>query len=253
MATSNPISLTKAEVIDLMRGIALGRTLHDLEKQSGVSVESFLFMLQTDQDVAFAFKKARELSSYVLEDEVTDKLRLNADEPTSAAKTNALKAWADHVDSIIKARNPMVYSGKVDVGAAINVRFVTTLDLNAPKTIDNVYDLTGTVVEEAEIKDVTETDFNRLVDGLTNEATSSPFSTALALSQESESIEQAAARLEQAIDGSEPADGYSSLGESQSAQAERVEPAPTKAVPPKKRRASRSGTGKEQAKTAKVQ
>ena len=87
---SNILPADKADIIKNLRGIALGRTLQDLEKETGMSVESFIYLVQTDQDVALAFKTARELSAYVLEDEVTTKLRLNTDEPTGAVKTNAM-------------------------------------------------------------------------------------------------------------------------------------------------------------------
>lgn len=236
---SNILPADKADIIKNLRGVALGRTLQDLEKETGMSIESFIYLVQTDQDVALAFKTARELSAYVLEDEVTTKLRLNTDEPTGAVKTNALKVWADHINGAIKARNPMVYSGKADVGHVTHVHIETTLDLNAPKTIENIYDLTATVVEETEIKNVTDTQFGRLVDELRDEATSSDEAPQLAISDESRRIEEAAERIAAAFEGPEPTGRRHRVDKKQLSPDAGKQPASAAPLPAKKPRVRR--------------
>lgn len=152
-------TIPKDKLAGLLEGILLGRTLHDLEKQAGASVEQLMRLLQTDEDAALALRSAREFSAYVLEDEITDKLRANMENPETAVKNNALKIWADHMHRKLEARNPAIYSGKAAVHMTVPVKIVTDLDLNAPQSIAGIYELKAEVVEERPLEALPAPDF----------------------------------------------------------------------------------------------
>lgn len=147
-----------------------------------------------------AFREAREMSAFVLEDAITMRLRANADDPESSTKTNALKLWADHLNDAIKSRNPTIYSGKAEVGNTLAIHIETTLDLNAPKSIENVYDLTATIVETVPVENLTDTQFKQLVAGLQDEIRAGESDPAMAVDKEVQAIEAAADRIEAAIE-----------------------------------------------------
>lgn len=163
MAMSNTISDPKKQLTTLLEGILLGRTLYDLEKQAGASVEQLLKLLQHDEATFLDFKTAREFSAYVIEDNITQQLRGNMENPKGAVQNNAVKIWADHMHWMAERRNPAAFSGKAAIHMTVPVQFITDLDLNAPKTIDNIYEFEATIVEEQPVAaiagDVTEATF----------------------------------------------------------------------------------------------
>lgn len=145
---------TKQQIATLLEGILLGRTFHDLEKQAGVSAEALLLRLRNDEDAAIGLSQAREVSAYAMESELLDKARSNMEAPESAVANNAVKIWTDVMKWAIERRNPAIFSGKANVEATMVVKFDTSLDLNAPKNMDGVYELTATHVKEAEFNDL---------------------------------------------------------------------------------------------------
>lgn len=147
-------ALTPQESDQLFEGIVLGRTLHQLEKALGIKAERLLSLIRRDEGAALGFKEAREVSAFVIEDEVTEKLRLNAEEPASAVQNNALKLWADHMRWVAERRNAAIYSGKAPVNVSVPIQIVTSLDLGQQKTLEGVYDLTATSITEIPAADI---------------------------------------------------------------------------------------------------
>jgi hypothetical protein len=200
MTQSNQLTTPNDRLLAFFDGIFLGRTLHDLEKQAGASIEDLLKAVRADEDAFLGFKAAREWGTYVQESELTTRLRENADNPESAVKTNALKLYADHMHWSMERANPNVYSGKLDVSAVMSVKINTQLDLNAVKRIDNVYDLTATVTEARPAETLSDSDAKLLEASATPATTSSPFDTAVTAASQDDRAEEASERLFAAID-----------------------------------------------------
>lgn len=155
---SNQISTTKPltpqESDQLFEGIVLGRTLHQLEEALGIKAERLLSLIRRDEGASLGFKEAREVSAFVIEDEVTEKLRDNAAAPASAVQNNALKLWADHMHWVAERRNAAIYSGKAPVNVSVPIQIVTSLDLGQQKSIEGVYELTANSITEVPIADL---------------------------------------------------------------------------------------------------
>lgn len=147
-------ALTEEESLKLFEGIVLGRTLHQLEKALGIKAERLLSLVRSDERAFLDFKEAREFSAYVLEDDVSEKLRKNADSPESAVKNNALKIWADHIHWVAERRNAAVYSGKAPVSLTVPIQINTSLDLGQVKALEGVYALEATTTQEVPAADI---------------------------------------------------------------------------------------------------
>lgn len=153
-SSTAPTALTEAEGLKLFEGIVLGRTLHQLEKALGIKAERLLSLVRGNEQAFLDFKEARSYSAYVIEDDISEKLRLNADNPESAVKNNALKVWADHMHWVAERRNPEVYSGKATLSLNTPIQINTTLDLGQTKAIDGVYRLEATTTQEVSAADI---------------------------------------------------------------------------------------------------
>lgn len=194
---SNQLTTNRERLLTLFDGIFLGRTLHDLEKEAGASIEALLKAVRDDEEAFLDFKANREWGTFVQESELTTKLRQNAAEDApSPARTNALKLYADHLHWVMERANPGYYSGKVNVTASVPLKIITTLDLNNPKQIDNVYDLTATIETEKDRADVTDIEVESLEARALEAPGGSPFDAAVGAVRGSQSIEEAASRLE---------------------------------------------------------
>ncbi len=230
MTSSNLPTLSKQQISDALRGIMLGRTLHQLEMEGGISMEAFLQAVQVDEETALAFKVAREFSSYVLEDDITTQLRANADNPSSAIKTNALKAWADHAHKQLDARNPAIFSGKASLTNTVPVQIITTLDLNSVKRSDDIYTLEATTTEVRDIITIPDDQLAHAVPVTADGSPVTPLSAAVTRALEERAFEAAADPLDEAIGRSMEADGHPSLGESEPTSSARIQHHQTKAT-----------------------
>lgn len=199
--TNSQVVNPKEQLLSLFEGIFLGRTLHDLEEQAGASIEDILRAVRADEDAFLDFKSAREWGTYVQESELTTKLRANADNPESSAKTNALKLYADHMHWVMERANPNVFSGKLDISSVMSVKINTQLDLNAIKRIENVYDLTATVTEARPANHLNDSDAVLLEASTAPAESRTPFDTAVETVLEADSIEEASQRLLAGLDG----------------------------------------------------
>lgn len=232
MTTSNPPKLTEEQAKAAISGITMGRTLQELEQQGNIPVEALLEAIRTNEQLALDFKIAREFSSYVIEDEITTRLKANALAPEGANKTNALKAWADHAHKQLDARNPAIFSGKAALTTTVPIQIITSLDLNVVKRIDDVYNLEATVVEERDVITIPDDQLANAIPILPGALENTPFDRAVAAANEQEAIEAAAARLDAIPFGPEP---DQSLGESQQAPRNRANGRPMQTLPRSKR------------------
>lgn len=144
----NAPATTKEQISLILEGILRGRSLHDLERDHGVSAETLLTRLRHDEDAAIGLQQAREVSAYAMESELLDRATQNLEAPRDAATNTALKIWSDIMRWAIERRNPAIFSGKAQVESTMVVKFDTPLDMNAPKNPDGVYELTATHIEE---------------------------------------------------------------------------------------------------------
>lgn len=250
---SNDLTTTKDQLKTLLDGIRLGRTFHDLEKQVGMSAEQLLLALAHDEDLYLRFKTVRETSAYVIEDEITTKLRDNAEAPESAVKNNALKIWADHMHWAAERRNPAIFSGKAAVNVTVPIQIHTDIDLNQPKNVEGIYELEAIHVEETKINDIQDSDPRiELVD-----AGGTPFSQAIlgaALVEvaNSEAEEAQVPRPEETA-GPEQAVRHSAVGERQPPRPSDVQPNEAAPVPRKKSGSPRNGARKNAPKRGRAQ
>lgn len=135
-------------------GIILGRTLLQIEKALGIPAERLLALIRLDEGANIAFKEARELSAFVIEDQITDKLAENAENPQSAVKNTALKVWSDHMHWVAERRNAAVYSGKAPVNVTVPIQITTSLDLGHTKSIEGVYELVAESLMDVPKEDI---------------------------------------------------------------------------------------------------
>ena len=239
---SNQISTPKDKFLALFEGILLGRTLHDLEKQAGASIEELLLAVRSDEDALLDFKAAREWGTYVQESELTTRLRENADNPQSAVKTNALKLYADHMHWAMERANPGVFSGKADLTAVVPVQFVTTLDLNAVKKLENVYDIEATIPVNAALQDLNDSEFELLEASIREAPPNSPFDAAVRAIKDTDRLETASARLEAVIEGISSSLEGSTTGDRYSGDEEGAPPS-MEAARPRRKRSARTRVG----------
>lgn len=197
---NSPTKTSKEQLLQLFEGIFLGRTLHDLEKQAGTSIEDLLRAVRDDEDAFQDFKAHREWATYVQESELTTKLRENAENPTSPIKTNALKLYADHLHWAMERANPGHFGGKLDITSMVPLKIVTTLDLGGTKNIEGVYDLTATTTNALAPDEISDSTFKLLETSAREAPPSSPFHAAVAAADDEARIAEAAERLERAFD-----------------------------------------------------
>lgn len=196
---SNRISTTKDRRDELMRGIFLGRTLHDLEKQAGAPLEDILLELKHDEEAFLDFKAAREWGAFIQDSEITTKLRENAENPESAIKTNALKLYADHLRWSMERANPTHFSNKIDLSAVIPVKINTVLDLGGHQQLENVYDLTATIPIERKEDEISDSEFNLLETSARTPPSGSPFNETIAAMLDGKTAEEATDAIEEAL------------------------------------------------------
>jgi len=141
---------------EVVEGIAFGRTLRELEREPHLPpLNLFIIWVMKNPQLALAFNKAREISGFVLEDEILDLLRLGFKTPESALKAKLLQMLTDGMWKIAAKRNPAVFGDKATVNVTVPVSISTSLDLGKggaavqrEQEITNIYSLKAEVEQE---------------------------------------------------------------------------------------------------------
>jgi len=134
----------------VLEAIVQGKTL----EEAGVN-SAFLLRVAQSHDLAVTYAKAREMSSYALEEEALGRLRAAA--TGGKLEHGALRAidlLAQQLRWSAIKRNPNVYSEKAAVNVTVPIQINTSLDLgdgatSGTKEFPNIYE--ATVVVEREV------------------------------------------------------------------------------------------------------
>lgn len=133
----------------VLEAIVQGKTL----EEAGVN-SAFLLRVAQSHDLAVTYAKAREMSSYALEEEALGRLRAAA--TGGKLEHGALRAidlLAQQLRWSAIKRNPNVYSEKAAVNVTVPIQINTSLDLgdgatSGTKEFPNIYEATVTVERE---------------------------------------------------------------------------------------------------------
>jgi len=143
--------LDQKAALAVCEGIAFGRTLAEIERDPGMPPKAlFLVWVMRHVEVATAFAAAREVSAFVLEDEVTDKLRFALKKAGTPAEMKALDMFSNWVRWMIAKRNPKVFSEKAALDVTVPIQINTSLDMGGAagagtKDHPNIYQLAASV------------------------------------------------------------------------------------------------------------
>lgn len=145
---------------EMIEGIAFGRTMRELEREPHLPPSNlFLVWVMKNPQLALAFNKAREISGFVLEDEILDLLRAGHANPDSALKAKHLQLLTEGLWKLASKRNPNVFGDKSTVNVTVPVSINTTLDLGKggesvqrDQEITNIYQLRADVEREVEVE-----------------------------------------------------------------------------------------------------
>lgn len=143
---------------EVIEGIAFGRTMRDLEREPHLPpMNLFLVWVMKNPQLALAFNKAREISGFILEDEILDLLREGWKSPDTTLKAKHLQMLTDGMWKIAAKRNPSVFGEKSTVNVTVPVSINTSLDLGKggeavqrENEITNIYQLRAEVEREIE-------------------------------------------------------------------------------------------------------
>jgi hypothetical protein len=112
--------------------ISKGETLRHICKDPGypspTTVHRWVLL---HQDFATAYKMAREMSSYSLEDEALDNARLIRAIPGDSSRVRAFDIAINQLRWSAGRRNPSVYSDRASVNITVPIQINTSLDLDA--------------------------------------------------------------------------------------------------------------------------
>lgn len=143
--------------------IAFGRSMADIERDPALPPRDlFISWLMRDPSLALAFHRAREMSSYVLEDEALELLRGRLTNPGSSVEIRAADLFVQQLRWSAGKRNPGVYSDKAAVSVTVPVQINTTLDMGpagpgtGTKEFPNIYELKAELVQELDLPDADE-------------------------------------------------------------------------------------------------
>lgn len=150
--------------LQVLERLAVGRSLAEIAEVPGMpSKETFLVWVMQSPALAQAYAKAREVSSYAMEDEALTLLRrMKENEVMTAPKAKALDLLVQQLRWSAEKRNPLTYSRQNNVNLQIPVQINTNLDLGDHKAgggtseFPNIYELTAETVVPAEEVEVEE-------------------------------------------------------------------------------------------------
>lgn len=122
----------------------------------------FLVWLAQHKDLAIAYKTAREISAFVMEDEALHLARRAQRNPQTAAHLRANEALTNQLRWSASKRNPGAFSEKASVSLVVPVHISTPLDLGRDTTQDgsagfpDIYTLEAEVVREVGKEELTD-------------------------------------------------------------------------------------------------
>ncbi len=135
--------------------LAFGRTLADIETDPGLPPRDlFLLWVMKDPELAAAFARAREMSSYTLEDEALHLLRLKTKDAKSMVELRAVDLLVQQIRWSAAKRNAQVFSEKAAVNVTVPIQINTSLDMgaggasNSTKEFPNIYEIEAKHVRE---------------------------------------------------------------------------------------------------------
>ena len=125
----------------VLEGIVQGRTL----SEAGVDT-SFLLEIAKNAELGIVFAKAREMSSYAMEEEAIGRLRAAAaDAKVTSTQLRAIDLLVQQLRWSSVKRNPNVFSEKAAVSITVPIQINTSLDLGhgataGTKEFPNIYE-----------------------------------------------------------------------------------------------------------------
>jgi len=147
--------LDESAALAFCEAIAFGRSFGDIENDQGLPPRTlFMVWVMRHPEVAQAFHAAREVSSYIMEDEAIDKLRNMMRKPGSQAEIRLLDLFLNWVKWSTSKRNPKVFSDKAAIDITVPIQINTSLDMantaSGTKDHPNIYELKAQQVQELE-------------------------------------------------------------------------------------------------------
>lgn len=138
----------------VLEAVVQGKTL----EEAGVDT-AFLLRVAKNPDLSVVYAKAREMSSYALEEEALGRLRAAAATPgVSSTALRAIDLLVQQLRWSAIKRNPNVFSDKAAVNVTVPIAIHTSLDLgegigSGTKEFPNIYEARVEVVQEVPIAD----------------------------------------------------------------------------------------------------
>lgn len=131
----------------MIERIAVGRTLDQIAEVPGMpSKEEFLIWLALSPALAQAYKDAKEISAYALEDEALRVLRQLREEAPTQARIRTTQMLVEHLRWTAEKTNPKVYAKQATVNTTVPIQINTNLEMGeagggGTKEFPNIYEL----------------------------------------------------------------------------------------------------------------
>jgi len=131
-----------AHDLTVLEHLVQGKTLEEAGVDTG-----FLLRVMKDPALGLVYARAREMSSYAMEEEALVRLRNAQGTKMPATELRALDLLVQQLRWSAIKRNPSVYSEKAAVNVTVPIQINTTLDMgdsaaNATKEFPNIYEVT---------------------------------------------------------------------------------------------------------------
>lgn len=143
--------------------IALGQSMQEIAAELPYpSPGLFLLWVSRHTDLAIAYKNAREMSAFMLEDEALALSRKKQRSPGSMGDLRAAEALVGQLRWSAAKRNPGAFSDKASVSLVVPVHISTPLDLGTldssggGSTIPDIYQLEAHVSREVPKRELTD-------------------------------------------------------------------------------------------------
>lgn len=143
---------------EVIEQLAFGRTLAEIERDPSFPPRNlFMSWVMRDPALAYAYKRAHEISSFMLEEDALQLLRDLVANPGSPIRVAAVDKLTNHLRWMAGKRNPAVYSEKASVNVTVPIQINTSLDLGKGGSDEtapgfpNIYELKAEVVKEVDL------------------------------------------------------------------------------------------------------
>jgi len=142
----------EAVTLEVCERLVAGDTINKIfaDRDDLPNKVTFLRWLWDDETLRAAYRAARELSAYIMEDEALDLAREIKNKPDTGTKVRAFEVALNQLRWSASRRNPREYGDRTGTNIVVPIQINTPLDLGQPgarslEDEENVYDITAQV------------------------------------------------------------------------------------------------------------